>query len=158
MSEQLIWGECRNCGTPVYRPTFRCEGCGTNTVELFATPVSAGCDVESSAGHATRRLSPTLPRRASTRDRLWSFVIWLAIAIGAAITGFILAGAAGISEFVICGDSSDCGSHSFLVLLPERIFTVLAAVAALIALASLLLALAQVFLALKWSWRRYVTR
>jgi uncharacterized OB-fold protein len=39
VTERLVHGQCRRCGAYAESPTYHCETCGTNNVDLFRTPV-----------------------------------------------------------------------------------------------------------------------
>lgn len=75
----------------------------------------------------------------------------LAIAIAAAIAGFVMIGASAVASFAVCGDRGDCGQELSAVWIPTDIFEALAAVCALIVIFSLLRVLVLFGLALKRS-------
>jgi hypothetical protein len=51
VTERLTYGQCRRCGAYADSPTYRCEICGTNYVELFPTPVALDSTAEELTDH-----------------------------------------------------------------------------------------------------------
>jgi hypothetical protein len=83
-------------------------------VELFPAPV-AGFEsaVDYPTSHASASSNPLPQDEQSAGDRFVSFAVCLAVAGIATVPAFLLAGAALVAEFFVCGDNppSSCGPH-----------------------------------------------
>lgn len=150
MTEKLAYGQCSRCAAYADSPTFKCENCGTNYVELFPTPrvlESTGVLAATQPGQSSNVRSQEVE---SIGERFLSLAVCLAVAGMAVVPAFLFAGAAFVAQLFVCsGRPPSCGPDLSPVWVPFFIFAALTALAALVVVVSLLLALVQVGSALK---------
>ena len=153
MTEKIAYGQCQRCAAYAHSPTYKCESCGTNYVELFPSPVSFESADASTVTQASQS-SNVRPREVdSIGERFVSLVVCLAVAGIAAVPAFIFVGAAFLAQLFVCsGSSPSCGPHVSPVWVPFSIFAALGVSASLVVVVSLLLAVIQVASALKRLW------